>query len=109
VANAQRELPSGGYFRNIENKHDLDRIAALDVRIQMLTETAIPLAREVDQTNSPEAIARLSKVADECFELALRTGNTDMIAAAQRAFDHVGSRSIAPELERLLARPVGGC
>jgi hypothetical protein len=84
------------------------RIAELGARIQNLSEAAIPLAREVDETNSPEAIARLSKVVDECLELALRTGNSDMIAAAQRAFDHVGSRSIAPELEKLLARPVHG-
>ncbi|MGA8657216.1 MAG: hypothetical protein WB586_13805 [Chthoniobacterales bacterium] len=69
-----------------------------------MSEAAIPLAREGDQTNSPEAIARLSKVVDECLALALRTGNADMIAAAQRAFDHIGKISIAPELERLLER-----
>jgi uncharacterized protein DUF4236 len=86
-----------------------ENAAELGARIQALSEAAIPLAREVDQTNSPEAIDRLSKVVDECLTLALRTGNADMIAAAQRAFDHVGSRSIAPELDRLLQKPLRGC
>ena len=64
-------------------ENDSKQIAELGARTQVLSEAAIPLAREVDQ-----------KVVDECLELALRTGNPDMIAAGQRAFDHVGSRSI---------------
>jgi hypothetical protein len=89
-------------------ENDSHRIAELGARIQALSEAAIPLAREVDQTNSLEAIVLLSKIVEECLELALQTGNADMIAAAQRAVDHVGSVSIKPKLDRLLERPVRG-
>jgi hypothetical protein len=89
-------------------ENDSHHLAELGRRVQELAEQGTVIAREVDQTNSPEAIERLSKVVDECLGLALRTGNADMIAAAQRAFDHIGSRSIAPELNRLLERPVRG-
>ena len=61
--------------------------------------------REVDQTNSPEAIDRLSKIVDECLKLALRTGKPDVIEAAESAFSHVGKISIAPELEKARERP----
>jgi hypothetical protein len=101
-------LVASFFSRQSEPVESRENAAELLARIQALSEQAIPLAREVDQTNSPEAIDRLSKIVDECLTLALRTGNADVIAAAQRAFDHVGSRSIAPELNRLLERPVRG-
>jgi hypothetical protein len=54
--------------------------------------------REVDQTNSPEAIDRLSKIVDECLKLALRTGKPDVIEVAESAF----SMSVKSQLRRSL-------
>jgi hypothetical protein len=73
-----------------------------------LSEQAIPLARALDEHGLPETANELHAITAECLQLARETGDVNMIAAAQHAFDHVGSRSIAPELNRLLERPVRG-
>jgi hypothetical protein len=73
-----------------------------------LSETAIQLARELDEHGLPETAQQLHAITAECLELARQSGNADMIAATQRVFDHVGSRSIAPELNRLLERSFRG-